>query len=130
MYPWNLTIAIAVMFYGFIALMFVQSGKKLGREALFYYPDISIKLLPTMLFGTYLVYSYNAGGIDWKVAWSVLGYLLIPVLLLWPAREAGNKLTGWDVAAIAFLWLPFDLHLVGKRPNAIKDALDWPCLDA
>lgn len=130
-YPWFATIFTALILYGAITLYFTKSGRDLWWEMLFYYPDLAL-WTPLGLFVCYLYYCSQTGGIHLQTAWGILGYLMIPSLFLWKCRKAyekvGDKLTCWDAMAILFLWLPFDLHLVSRRPNAMRDALDWPII--
>lgn len=129
-YPWTTTIFMALMFYGAITLFFSRPGKDLLWEMFQQYPELAL-WTPAGLFAWYLYYCSRTGGVHWGTAWVVLAYLTIPSLFLYKAHHAWKKQyrpTLWDAAAILCLWLPFDLHLVTRRPNAIKDALDWPII--
>jgi len=130
MYPWTPTVLIALVVYGAICLHFNKIGKELAREVFFYEPKMAL-FTPLALFGCYWYYCANTGGMDWPTAVRVFCYFLVPSAFLWISwdkeRDA-ESMTLWDAAAILFLWLPFDLHLITRRPNAIKDALDWPII--
>lgn len=124
-YPWTATILVALVIYGAILLFFCKLGRELMGEMLFAYPDLAL-WTPFGLFACYLYYCNHSGGIHWHTAWGVFTYFLIPALLL--CQKTNKKLDLRNGAAILFLWLPFDLHLVTRRPNAIRDALDWPII--
>ncbi len=129
-YPWTITIAIAVMYYIFIiGSLFTWRGRKVGWETCYYSPGVTL-LVPIFLSGVYYWYTRNAGGAHLGLFLYVLCYLYIPALLIWTGKKSGMRPNWWDAVAILFLWIPFDLHLdrhlVGRRPGAIRDALDWP----
>lgn len=131
MYPWTETILVAILLYGAILTLFTKSGKELVREAFEYFPNLAL-VTPFALFICYWFYCANTGGMHWwPTATKVFCYFLFPCVIVWLGYRnstLNSKANLWDAVAIACLWLPFDLHVVTRRPNPIKDALDWPII--
>ena len=123
--PWFFVILMAVMYYGYIFASGTKVGKELMQECIVSYPKHP-KVLVGILVIFYLWYAVLAGGLHFPTTLKTCLYLLIPAVLLWHTRKKMWVITHWDWLVIVALWVPFDLRLLGRRPEAIKDALDWP----
>lgn len=127
MFPYTTTVFVFSVLCIIVIFLLSNIGMEQFREALATNdPNLNFKM-PPFLFLLYLLYASQTGGVDWKMAGWAFVYLSLPVLLI-PRAEAGNKITICDALAILCLWVPFDLHLLGRRAHAIKDALDYPLL--
>ncbi|MBI5530458.1 MAG: CPBP family intramembrane metalloprotease [Candidatus Doudnabacteria bacterium] len=125
MNPTWLLIVMVLAYYGTLITLLTRRGQAAGRKACDKQPYIAL-CLTAVLGAGFLFYSKFSGGIDWSISLQIFAYLGVPSLVLWQIKNQGERITWLDWVAIAMLWLPFDLHLIGRREHRIKDALDWP----
>lgn len=122
--PWFFVILMALMYYGYIFVSGTQVGKELMQQCMIGFPKHP-KVIVGLVIVFYLWYTAQTGGIHFPTALKTCLYLLVPATLLWLTRKNMWRIHHWDWVVIAALWIPFDLRLLGKRPEAIEDALDW-----
>lgn len=123
MQPWILVVMIALLYFGLIIRWCTASGRLELTEVCRNCPDLPFRSSLWML-GIYILYTTEAGGFHWLITIKASLYLLLIPTLLWHVRNIGDKLSVWDGIALFIIWLPFNFHFFGRRPNAIRGALD------
>jgi membrane protease YdiL (CAAX protease family) len=129
-FPAFTTYALAAVYFCAIVVLFIEPARSYVRAIFYEWPNV-LFALPVLQFITYVWYCSQTGGLRHQ-AYDVLNYLLVPVLLIrWSKREKEYQDAGmrWqDLAAIAFLLIPFDQHWVDRRDKAsgiYVHSLDW-----
>ncbi len=66
-------------------------------------------LVPLAFFLTYLMYAVGTESFEWSAALRLALFVLIPSGLSYAGHVRGRKISWLDAAAIAAVWMPFDL---------------------
>jgi membrane protease YdiL (CAAX protease family) len=113
------SLMVGVLLYVVILIFFNERGQKTIQEACCYCAEAAwiFFLAPSGLWVAYLMYTNSVGGINWPVAFWVLGYYLLPSVLLWFAGDAQDSFSILDIPALASIWLPLVLHWWPERKH-------------
>lgn len=108
---WATVLLAVVLFMAMIGL--------LSRKLQFFLIGIFAKrpllifLVPLILFGIYVAHAFELGDYSLSQFFAVAVYFFLPTLFCFLARKKVRRLTIWDVAALIYLWLFYDFHLLG-----------------